>query len=325
MVVTCASCLTKFNLDDSRIPAKGVKVRCSRCKHTFYVVLPPESKEEVIEDAESFAKYHEDLIESGEGKKEAPPQVKVEAEKALPKEEEKEEKEEEAFLFSEKAPEVRVEKLPPRQEEKLFPKEPVIEAKAKVKPSKLQKVTPREKKGFPHFLALLIILALLVFGVFSLWAELGPGGRISHYIEYPVKKITELWNEIRGIEKGGLIVGEYNGYEERIGLIPIYIIEGKVKNQSRFSKKYIKVRVVIFDQDKLKIAEKEAICGRIISRGELKKQPIEFLREEIVIKPQTEEEMITPSGKSTPFMVIFKDLPSEAKDFKVEIVEAPNL
>jgi DNA topoisomerase VI subunit B len=82
---------------------------------------------------------------------------------------------------------------------------------------------------------------------------------------------------------------------------------------------------VIFDQDKLKIAEKEAICGRIISRGELKKQPIEFLREEIVIKPQTEEEMITPSGKSTPFMVIFKDLPSEAKDFKVEIVEAPNL
>jgi hypothetical protein len=307
-----------------------VKVRCSRCKHTFYVVLPPETKEEVIEDAESFAKYHEDLIETGEGRKVAPPEVRVEEKKALPKEEEEEEekeeeeKEEEAFLFSEKAPEVEAEKLPPRQEEKLFPREPIIEAKAKVKPSKLQKVT-REKKGFPHFLAFLIILALLVFGVFSFWAELGSEGRISHYFEYPVKKITELWNEIRGIEKGGLIVGEYNGYEERIGLIPIYIIEGKVKNQSRFSKKYIKVKVVIFNQDKLKIAEKEAICGRIISRAELKKQPIEFLREEMMIKPEAEEEMITSPGKSTPFMVIFKDLPSEAKDFRVEIVEAPNL
>src|SRR4030042_6136470 len=113
MFVTCASCLTKFNLDDSRIPAKGVKVRCSRCKHTFYVVLPPETKEEVIEDAESFAKYHEDLVESGEGKKEAPPEVKAEEKKTLLKEEEEEEeKEEEAFLFSEKAPEVKVEKLP---------------------------------------------------------------------------------------------------------------------------------------------------------------------------------------------------------------------
>jgi predicted Zn finger-like uncharacterized protein len=329
MVVTCASCLTKFNLDDSRIPAKGVKVRCSRCKHTFYVVLPPETKEEIIEDAESFAKFHEDLIESGEKKKEALPEVKVEEKKAVRKEEEKErgeeEREEEASIFSEKVPEVKVEKLPPQQEEKLFLKKPTIEARAKVRPSKLQKVSSREKRRFPRFLSLLIILVLLIFGVFYLWAELGSGGRISPYIEYPVKKISELWNEIWGMEKGGLIVGEYNGYEERIGLIPIYIIEGKVRNHSQFSKKYVKIRVVIFDQDKLIIAEKEAICGRIISRGELKKQPSEFLREEMVIKPQTEEEMIIPPGKSTSFMVIFKDLPSQAKDFKVEIVEAPNL
>ncbi len=45
----------------------------------------------------------------------------------------------------------------------------------------------------------------------------------------------------------------------------------------------------------------------------------------MMIKPQTEQEMITPSGKTTPFMVIFKDLPSRAKDFKYEILEAPNL
>jgi predicted Zn finger-like uncharacterized protein len=349
MVVTCASCLTKFNLDDSRIPAKGVKVRCSRCKHTFFVVPPPETKEEIIEDAESFAKYHEDLIDSGEKKKKALPEVKVEEKKALPKEEEEqkeqeekeqeekeqeekeqeekeqEEKEQEAYLFSEKAPEVKMGELPPKQEEELFSKEATIETGTKVKPSKPQRVISREKKRFPHFLALLIILALLVFGFFSLWAELGSGGRISSYIEYPVKKISEFWNELWGLEKGGLIVGEYNGYEERIGLIPIYIIEGKVTNQSRFSKKYIKIRVVIFDQDRLKLAEKEAICGRTISRVELKKEPIEFLKEDLVIKPQTEEEMITPSGKSTPFIVIFKDLPIQAKDFKVEIVEAPNL
>ena len=62
MIVTCASCLTKYQLDDSRISEKGAKVRCSRCKHVFYVVPPPETKEEVAENFESFAKFHEELI-----------------------------------------------------------------------------------------------------------------------------------------------------------------------------------------------------------------------------------------------------------------------
>jgi hypothetical protein len=98
-----------------------------------------------------------------------------------------------------------------------------------------------------------------------------------------------------------------------------------VKNQSRFTKKHIKIIVVIYDQDKLKVAEKEAICGRILSREELKKQPVEFFKGGMVIKPKTNQEMVTPSGKATPFMVIFKDPPSQAKEFKVEILEAPNL
>jgi hypothetical protein len=35
--------------------------------------------------------------------------------------------------------------------------------------------------------------------------------------------------------------------------------------------------------------------------------------------------MIAPSGKVVPFMIVFKDLPGQAKEFKVEIVEAPSL
>jgi len=120
--------------------------------------------------------------------------------------------------------------------------------------------------------------------------------------------------------------GDLSGYEEKIGEVPLKIIGGKVKNQSKFTKKHIKIRVLIFDQDKLKVAEKQAICGRILGREELKKQPVDFFRGEMVIKPQTKQEMVTPSGKETPFMVIFKDdLPSQAKEFEVEIVEAPNL
>jgi predicted Zn finger-like uncharacterized protein len=40
VIVTCEQCETRFRLDDSRLPAKGARVRCSRCKHAF-LVRPP--------------------------------------------------------------------------------------------------------------------------------------------------------------------------------------------------------------------------------------------------------------------------------------------
>ena len=328
MIVTCASCLTKFNLEDSRIPTKGAKVRCSRCKHVFYVVPPPETKEEVIDNFQSFAKYHEELMEPGEKREEAPPEVKVKKEEVALEEEEGE-----AFLFSEKAFADRVEKPSPEKAEKPVPpeevelpfEEPKKEEKVEVEPSRPKSMLRPARRGPSRFFALLVVLVILVFAVFYVWTELGSGGRLSPYIESPAKKINELWNQIWGKEKEDLTVGDLRGYEEKIGEIPLFIIEGKVKNQSRFTKKHIKIRVVILDQDKLKVAEKEAICGRTIGRAELKKQPIDFFKGDMVIKPSTKEEMRVPPDKDAPFMVIFKDLPSQAKDFKYEILEAPNL
>ncbi|MBW2233979.1 MAG: zinc-ribbon domain-containing protein [Deltaproteobacteria bacterium] len=40
MIITCEKCETRFKLDDARISADGVKVRCSRCKHAFRVARP---------------------------------------------------------------------------------------------------------------------------------------------------------------------------------------------------------------------------------------------------------------------------------------------
>lgn len=309
MIITCASCLTKFNLDDSRISPKGVKVRCSRCKHVFYVVPPPETKEEVIEDFESFAKYHEELMTPGQKEVEAPAPEKVEKEeRAL---------EEEAFLFSER-PSLQ------KEEEVVSVKTPE-EERAEVEPVKPKKMIRREKRGPSLFFILIFVLILLAFGAFYLWSEMGTGGKLSPYLEYPVKKIMDLWNQIWGTEKEDLIVGNLNGYEEKMGEISFFIIEGKVNNQSRFTKRHIKIKVAIFDREKAKVAEKETVCGRIIGRGELKNLPVDFFKGEMVVGPQTEKEKVVPSGKAAPFMVIFKDISPHATEFKVEIVEAPNL
>jgi predicted Zn finger-like uncharacterized protein len=54
MIITCEECTTRFKLDDARIPAKGAKVRCSKCKHAFFV-KPPTSAGDPVENAVSQA------------------------------------------------------------------------------------------------------------------------------------------------------------------------------------------------------------------------------------------------------------------------------
>ena len=48
MIVTCESCSTSFQLDESRIPPTGARVRCSRCKHAFFLANPAASQAEAV-------------------------------------------------------------------------------------------------------------------------------------------------------------------------------------------------------------------------------------------------------------------------------------
>jgi predicted Zn finger-like uncharacterized protein len=178
MIITCASCLTKFNLDDSKIPSKGAKVRCSRCKHIFYVVPSHETKEEAFGEFETFGKYPEDQM-PGQGEKgESPPKSGEEERKSEPPSEK-----EEVLLPSPKTSVEKTEKEPaPLLEEK----------KAEVKPSKPIRVARAERRGPSIVFALVIILLLIVFGIFYLSTELGSGGRLSSYVEQPIKKITQV-------------------------------------------------------------------------------------------------------------------------------------
>lgn len=66
MIVTCQNCEKRFQLDDSRVPNEGVRVRCSACQHVFLVELPAESappapKEERVEVASASEDDFSDL------------------------------------------------------------------------------------------------------------------------------------------------------------------------------------------------------------------------------------------------------------------------
>jgi len=328
MIVTCASCMTKFSLDESKIPAKGAKVRCSKCQHVFFVTpstepppeLPPEPKEEEpMEDFESFIKSQGEFAEPGPKRPKIPPS-RMDKREEIGFPSEKEDAgfpEEEEALFREEAP--------ARKGAPITPFEPEMEEEAEAIPVRPKRMVPREKRKPPVVFLLIIFLVLLVLGGFFLWTEYGSKGTVSTYLEYPVQKVIALWDQLLGVKQEGLVVGDLSRYDEKVGEFFLSVIEGKVKNESPSARKYIKIRVEIFDQHKFKITEKETFCGLNIGLDGLKSLPPDFFKGDMLIQPQQQKDMVIPTGKEAPFMVVFRDLTSQAREFKVDIIEAPDL
>jgi hypothetical protein len=225
--------------------------------------------------------------------------------------------EEEEALFTKEAP--------AKKGAPVIPFEPEPEERAEAKPVKPKRMVQREKRKPPVVFLLIIFLVLLVLGGFFLWTEYGSKGTVTNYLEYPVQKAFALWDQLLGVKQEGLVVGDLNRYDEKVGDFFLSVIEGKVKNQSQSARKYIKIRVEIFDQHKDKITEKETFCGLNIGLDGLKSLPPEFFEGEMLIQPQQPQGMVILTGKEAPFMVVFKDLTSQAREFKVDIMEAPNL
>jgi predicted Zn finger-like uncharacterized protein len=50
LIVTCHACDTSFQLDASRVPVQGIRVRCSRCKEAFFLEHPATSGTQAIHE-----------------------------------------------------------------------------------------------------------------------------------------------------------------------------------------------------------------------------------------------------------------------------------
>ncbi|MBJ22024.1 MAG: hypothetical protein CL933_21660, partial [Deltaproteobacteria bacterium] len=48
LIVTCEECSTSFQLDEARIPVSGAQVRCSRCKHAFFLPNPSAGRPDTV-------------------------------------------------------------------------------------------------------------------------------------------------------------------------------------------------------------------------------------------------------------------------------------
>ncbi len=63
MIIQCEKCQTRFRLDDSRFTNKGVKVRCSKCKHVF-TVRKEDSDADSLQPVTALADFSPPVAES---------------------------------------------------------------------------------------------------------------------------------------------------------------------------------------------------------------------------------------------------------------------
>jgi predicted Zn finger-like uncharacterized protein len=50
VIVICEQCQTRFKLDESRIPQGGARVRCSKCKHAFFLPAPGGDEPDLLDE-----------------------------------------------------------------------------------------------------------------------------------------------------------------------------------------------------------------------------------------------------------------------------------
>lgn len=69
MIVTCTRCATHFQLEEARLPLKGARVRCSRCKQTFFLAHPHADRTDAVRSAarEALAERVPRVLEPSEG------------------------------------------------------------------------------------------------------------------------------------------------------------------------------------------------------------------------------------------------------------------
>jgi len=339
MIVQCDLCGTKYNIEDSKITPQGVKVRCSKCKHIFSVkpppATPPSEGEDFLQDFESFEKFHKDLMdtsapETGPSTDEESPFERGEFDSTFqdtgqgppsegpsmaefPTEEwpspSLEEQRQTEFMEGEMdTPTFDMRGL---EEKKYFEKPPV---------------TPTKRKTSWSFV-LIGILLIIALGGYYLWSERGMEislpGNIPSLLKSIPEKLQSIWEDIRGIERGSLTFSDLEGYKDTIGEVPVFVITGKILNETNKTKEHVRIRAILLNDKNKLLDEKQTLCGSYFTKEDLKKLPPRFTRGDFRIRPVPSQMRVAPR-MSVPFIVIFPNMPPDANEFQVEIVEAPN-
>lgn len=329
MIIQCEKCRTKFRLDESLLRQEGSKVKCSVCKHVF-IAYPPQSSIEEPSPVELDEEFQEtvalptdELGEKGLETEEPEAEEEIDFDKAF--ESALYEKEVEVEITSEdlegyepedfekEASEMDRAKEVPEPGPKLV-EEPVVEAPPE---DQVEVLLPPKKSRVG--LIILIIAFIIVAGAASIVyfaPQLIPDSL--SFLKMPEKKALKDLGVRRLTFKG--VTGSFINTSKSGQL---FVVKGTVVNDYSKPRSFILVKASILDDKGKVVRSKRAYAGNSFSEEELKKLPFQEI-EKAMKNPRGKDGSnvnIAP-GSSVPFMIVFKDLPSDLSEFTVEAVSS---
>lgn len=341
MIIACPNCKTKYNLPDSKIPAGGAKVKCSKCAHVFKAAPPSvEPEDQALDLLESpTAKAPQGSSQAfeeafDEAVSQAPKPAPKPRPKPAPKPAPEPEPEEEEPVEEEAPEEESFEEQAPAQEEFQEEEEAQEEEAQDEGPSMGGSLDfggkpAKEKKGKKPLVVVLLLLVLvlvLVYGAYALQGLLPfklpalpfslPGIKTTATAE---KAAESPANRVKKIALRN--VRQYVVLNEKAG--PVFVIEGKAVNTFDAPKERIRVEGALYDEHGNVLASKQILCGNTLSHLQLQVQTEEEINTGLAseVGVLSNNTFLKP-GMDTPFMVVFFNPPKNVKEFGVKVLDA---
>lgn len=181
-----------------------------------------------------------------------------------------------------------------------------------------------KKRGCLFILLIMILVAALASGGIYFAAK-------KQYIDIDKIELPPFINEIFKLDTKGqskLTISPYNSSNLRYVINKnedkICVIEGKLTNNYKDQRKYIKVVGKLLDKDNVVLAQSVVYCGNVIADLDLANSTMDEINKKLNNKNGDNDEYAAgvKPGAIIPFMIVFSDLPENMKSFSIESVSS---
>jgi predicted Zn finger-like uncharacterized protein len=315
MIIECEKCKAKFNLDESLLKGKRMKVKCSICKEVFVAYLPPTPppKELQVDRTSEEEPKETEIVDEA-----AKSDFDIAFEGALDEDTIESRLEDE---FSEEDFEIEQDLKSEEKDAFEITKE---ETEAKVKESKVppEPIRPARRKGPSGLLLIILLVILILLGGIVALNFIAP-----QYLPKSLSLFKFKSDEGREIMDAGISKLSFKGVtgtfiqSAREG--QLFVIKGMVVNEYSNSRSYILVKGTILDSKGQVVKRKLAYAGNFFPENRIKEMTLDQINKQLKNRPGNGNINvdITP-GRAIPFMIILGSLPEDLSEFTVEAVSS---
>lgn len=289
MIVECSRCRTKYRFDRDSIRGDGAWLRCTRCRHVFFLRNPEKGED-----------LKRDEITAGLAEKTGPVPVEETRAAPLPEEPPREDVPEVEEVLS---PEEAASKEAEQELEKLFEESEVPEVEK----------TSLLKKLFLFFLLLIVLSG----GFFLLQPEAAKS--LFRRVTVSIQKILP-WAQKETVF--------FTAVEERFltntAAGNLMVVRGVAVNNTGGTLPPVRVRARILDSTGKTVREVTSNGGNILTEEELRTLDLEEMTS-ILSTPEGRDypNAQIPAEGTVPFMIVIPDPPENAAEYTIDTAASP--